>query len=384
MTINGDPVGPDPLDEEGHTAMVAELERLENVDPQPRSSASDLLRGHRGGEWILSAPDRVESLWGDGREVAWSKGEAFGIVGGDGSAKTTLAGNLIMRQTGVITEPLLGMTVLPRGRVLFIVQDRPEQARRSLKRLVGDQDRETLDAALTVIDWPIGPIDDNPSLIAELAAEHGADTVFIDSLKDVVLAPSSEESGLAFKRAYSEAIAAGVEVCFLHHDRKAGQDSKRRTLKLSDVYGSRFITAGAGSVIALNGGSGDPIIDLRHLKQPDEEVGPLRVLLDFTTGEMSISEGTDIVDVVNRGPDGITATDAARILYDTDSPTKPEKERARRKLTSLVDKQLIAVRKGTEKNEPDHYVTAVRVPDEPAQITLDERVHGGVHTGVSE
>jgi len=42
------------------------------------------------------------------------------------------------------------------------------------------------------------------------------------------------------------------------------------------------------------------------------------------------------------------------------------------------------VRKGTEKNEPDHYVTAVHVPDEPAQITLDERVHGGVHAEVSE
>ena len=35
MAIDGDPMGPDPLDEEGHSAMVAELERLENVDPQP-------------------------------------------------------------------------------------------------------------------------------------------------------------------------------------------------------------------------------------------------------------------------------------------------------------------------------------------------------------
>lgn len=347
----------------------------------PESAAVEPWRGHPGGEWILSASDRVESLWGTGREVAWPKGEAFGLVGPDGSGKTILAGNLIMRQTGIINEPLLGMTVLPRTRILYLAQDRPEQVRRSLKRLVGDADRETLNAALAIIDWPIGLIDDHPSLIAELAAEHGADTVYIDSLKDVVLAPSSEESGLAFKRAYSEAIAAGVEVCFLHHDRKAGQDSKRRILKLSDVYGSRFITAGAGSVIALNGGSGDPIIDLRHLKQPDEEVGPHRVLFDFETGELSLSKEINIVDAIRNSPEGITANDAARILYDTDNPTRSDKERARRKLNSHVDKQRLAVRKGTETNEPNHYVIAV---DEPDQTTLDRWVHDGVHAGVSE
>ena len=341
--------------------------------------------GHPGGEWILSASDRVKSLWGRGREVAWAEDEALIIVGADGSGKTILMGNLIMRQAGIITEPLLGMTVLPRGRVLYMAQDRPEQAKRSLKRLVGGTDREILDAALAVIDWPMGLIDEKPSLIAELAADHGADTVYIDSLGDVVVEPSGETSGLAIKRAYSEAIAAGVQVCILHHDRKTGPDSKRRILKLSDVYGSRFITTGAGSVIALNGGSGDPIIDLRHLKQPDEEVGPHRVLLDFETGEMSISQETDILEVIRASVDGVTANDAARILYETDKPTRSDKERARRKLQSLVGKGWLDVRPGMEKNEPDHYVVKTApVLDEPDQITFEEGVHGGVHAGVSE
>lgn len=343
----------------------------------------DPTQGHPGGEWILSAPDRAVSLWGSGREVAWPKGEAFIIVGGDGSGKTTLAGNLIMRQAGIVRTPLLGMTVLPRGRILYLAQDRPEQARRSLKRLVGHMDQETLDQALAVIDWPVQLIEDNPGLLAELASEHGADTLYIDSLKDVVSEPSGEVSGLAIKRAYAEAIAAGIEVCLLHHDRKAAGDSKRKVLKLSDVYGSRFITAGAGSVIALNGGSGDPIIDLRHLKQPDEEVGPLRVLLDFNTGEMSISEGTDLYAVLVSTPDGLSANDAARLLYETDKPTRREKERARRKLKALVGKGYAEVRPGVEKNEPDHFVAIVATVS-ATQLSLDEGVHGGVHAGVSE
>ncbi len=364
--------------------MAAELERLKKVEPQPRDSASDPTCGYPGGEWILSAPDRVESLWGTGREVAWPKDEPLVIVGPDGSAKTTILGNLIKRQAGVTTEPLLGMTVLPRTKILLVAQDRPEQARRSLKRQVNDADRETLNEALAIIDWPIGLIDKNPSLIAELAAEHGADTVYIDSLKDVVLAPSSEESGLAFKRALFEVIAAGVQICVTHHDRKAGPDSERRILKLSDVYGSRFITAGAGSVIALNGGSGDPIIDLRHLKQPDEEVGPHRVLLDFETGELSLSQETDLLEVIQRNTEGLTVIDAAQLLYETDSPSRKEKERARRKLNTLVGRGSVTVRKGTERNEPDHYEKGLRVPDETHQITLSEGVHGGVHAEVSE
>lgn len=340
------------------------------------SNYEDPSKGWPGGDWLLSAPDRVEALWGDDREVAWPKGEAFILVGGDGSGKTILAGNLLIRQAGIVTEPLFGMTIEPRERILYLAQDRPQQAKRSLKRLIGDLDRESLNERLAVVDWPIGLIDDDPERLVTLAREHGADTVYVDSLKDVVSEPSGEESGLAIKRAYAEAIAAGVEVCLLHHDRKAGAESKRKILKLADVYGSRFITAGAGSVVALNGGSGDPIIDLRHLKQPDEEVGPHRILLDFATGEMSIHEGTDILAVIVNTPEGLTANDAARVLYETDKPTRSDKERARRKLQSLADSGLVVKKPGVEKNEPDHYVKVVQ--------TLEPNLVEGVHAGVHE
>ena len=110
-----------------------------------------------------------------------------------------------------------------------------------------------------------------------------------------------------------------------------------------------------------------PSIDVRQLKQPDEEVGPHRVLLDFTTGEMSIHQGTDILGVILSTPEGLPAMDAARILYETEKPTRSEKERARRKLDSLVESGFLTVRKGIERNEPDHYVRVVQGFDQPVE-----------------
>lgn len=66
-------------------------------------------RGHPGGDWILSAPDTIRSVWGHGDEVAWPSGEAFILVGPDGTGKTVLAHNLILRQTGLIQTSLLGL-----------------------------------------------------------------------------------------------------------------------------------------------------------------------------------------------------------------------------------------------------------------------------------
>lgn len=177
-------------------------------------------------------------------------------------------------------------------------------------------------------------------------------------------------TGLAIRRAYSLCVAEGVETCLLHHDRKPGGESKRRILKLADVYGSRFITAGAGSVIALNGGSGDPIIELRQIKQPSAEVGPLRVSLDFTTGEMSIFEGSDIYGILRNAKNGTTANDAARLLYGTEAPTAKERERARRKLEGAVERDGAHKKPGDTANEPTRYFST--------EVTLTARLTEGV------
>jgi hypothetical protein len=50
------------------------------------------------------------------------------------------------------------------------------------------------------------------------------------------------------------------------------------------VYGSTWLTSGLGSVIVLDGKPGDPTVELRHLKQPAEPVGPLTLRHDHTAG----------------------------------------------------------------------------------------------------
>ena len=331
--------GPAPMTPAEWARFQAELARKPLLQPEPEP---DPFRARPGGSWIFDRPDTPPAIWGDGDEVAWAEGEALMVVGPDGTGKTVLAGNLVLRLLEIDTRPLLGLPVRPRRRILYLAQDRPSQAARAFRRLVGTIDRPTLDQRLRVIDWPIEQLDANPAGLLELAQDDDCDTVIVDSVKDVVAEPSSEKSGQAIKTGYQLAIASGVEVCLLHHDRKQIQDGRaRRLLKLADVYGSRFMVAGCGSVIALNDRSGDPVIELRHLKLPAAEVGPLRITFNFETGEIDLYEGGDLLAILASAKVGLTAQDAARQLYETDKPSYAERERARRKLKSLVGKGLV-------------------------------------------
>ena len=58
------------------------------------------------------------------------------------------------------------------------------------------------------------------------------------------------------------------------------------------------ITAGAGSVVLLWRQPGDAIIELVHLKQPAEEVGPLRFLHEQETGSVTIYEQADLAAIL--------------------------------------------------------------------------------------
>ena len=297
------PTNGPPMTAEERPRFYAELDKPD-LD-QAALSEDDPFTAHPGGDWIFDRPDQVPAIWGQGDEVAWAEDEAFMLAGSDGSGKTTLAHQLILRMIGLTTDPLLGLPVPPRNRTLYLALDRPSQAARAIKRLVGTGDRPALNERLKVIDWPIGLVDQDTDLLLNLARRHGADTVVVDSVKDCVKEPSSEVSGQALKVAYQTAIYAGYQICLLHHDRKQIQGGTgRRLMKLSDVYGSRWMVAGCGSVIALNGGSGDPVIDLRHLKQPSAEIGPLKVTFDFETGDVSLFEGGDLLAIVAAAKQG--------------------------------------------------------------------------------
>ena len=96
----------------------------------------------------------------------------------------------------------------------------------------------------------------------------------------------------------------------------------------------------------LWGEPGDLIVELRHLKQPADEVGPFRVVHDHGRGATTIHEHVDLETVLETTRFGLTVKDAARVLFESDDPRANEIEKARRKLERLVERNLAERRDG--------------------------------------
>jgi replicative DNA helicase len=133
-------------------------------------------------------------------------------------------------------------------------------------------------------------------------------------------------------------MANGLELLVLHHQRKGQGDNKKPTA-IDDVYGSTFITGGMGSVVLVWGQPGDLLVELTHLKQPAEPVGPWKLLHDHSAGITSLQGQVDLLALV-RTSNGLTAEGAARTLYETDKPKPNEIEKARRQLEKFVARGL--------------------------------------------
>lgn len=293
-----------------------------------------------GGSWILDAPDELEARWGAGSEVLWPCGEPLVIAAPPGVGKTTLAVQVVAAMIGVGPSEVLGLPVKPADRVLYLAMDRPRQIQRAMRRVVTEEHRQALDERLVV--WQGPPPQDlaaDPHALEVLAANAGADVVVVDSLKDAAVKLSDDEVGGKVNRAVQNAVTAGIDVLALHHQRKGQHGSKPTTLE--DVYGSTWITAGAGSVVLLWGQAGDLVVELTHLKQPAETVGPLRILHDHAAGTSSVVDGVDLVALAAGSEFGLTVRDAARAIFEKDEPTRNEAEKARRRLDRLAESGVL-------------------------------------------
>ncbi|MCF6745104.1 AAA family ATPase [Blastococcus sp. KM273128] len=301
-----------------------------------RTAPEQKTRLRPGGGFILDAPDTVPAVWGEGDDVLWARGEALMLVGGPGVGKTTVAGQLVRGRLGLASD-VLGLSVRAgRRRVLYLAMDRPQQIARGLRRLFTAEERHRLDERLSVwVGPPPADLAQSTHTLVELAQSADADTVVIDSLKDAALGLTDDQVGAAYNRARQLVIAAGIEVLELHHQVKRGANGTAPNT-LADVYGSAWLTAGAGSVVLLAGSAGDSIVELRHLKQPAGDVGPLRVIHDHTAGTSSIWHGTDLLAMVCAAPAGLTAKAAAQALFSTDKPSPSDEQKARRRLDALV------------------------------------------------
>jgi len=302
-----------------------------------------------GATFLLDLPEGVPAVWGAGTDVLWAEGEALLIAGPPGVGKTTLISHVLVSMLGIGDPRVLGLPVAPARKVLYLAMDRPQQIARALSRHVRAEHRTILAEHLIV--WkgpPPADLAKHPSTLLALAEQAGADVVVLDSLKDAAIGLSEDEVGAGYNRARQLLLAHGVEVVELHHTRKPGPGATS-TPSLSDVYGSTWITSGAGSVLLLSGEPGDPIVDMRHLKQPSGEVGPYRLLHDQDTGAMTVEHSADLfaIAAASKG-DGLTAKRAAVAVFEKDTPTRAQIEKVRRKLDRLVKAGLLVREDGQE------------------------------------
>lgn len=322
-------------------AAAADLATLASNAPGVKS------RIEKGGSFLLDIPEIPPAIWGRDREILWARGEALVIAGPQGTGKTTIAGQLLRAALGLSPE-VLGYPVRPcTNRVLYLAMDRPEQAKRCLGRMFSESEREFLEECLAF--WSGPPTDDvaaHPEVLLSMVRQADADVVFVDSIKDAAIGLSKDEVGAGYNRARQMVLADGRQIVELHHTVKGSADSPPKNI--NGVYGSTWITSGAGSVVMLWGEPGDPIVDFLHLKQPMEEVGPLRIKHDRDTGMSSVwyDEDADVIALARRcKTTGLTLSEAAECLYRSEirdgRASNSQREKARRVLQRHVQGGLL-------------------------------------------
>ncbi|UWS73530.1 AAA family ATPase [Streptomyces noursei] len=311
------------------------------------SGAGRLSRYITNGWDFVTKAAETHPIWGTPDQTAWASGESLMIVGPPGVGKTTLTHQVVFARIG-LAGSVLGMPVVPGKRVLYLAIDRPTQIARTLARGVLDEHKAALRERLAVWQGPLpAALDKEPDLLADLAAAHQADTLVIDSLKDAVSTMVDDALAVAYNNARGRALQNGVEVLELHHQRKSGAETpKAQRPSLDQVYGSTWLTSGAGSVLFINGKPGDLAVTIHHLKLATGEVGPLQVIHDHEHGTSTVDPTLDPVTLLRAAGNGLTVRELAEVLCGEPEPGRAEVEKARRHLERLVKAGLATKAEG--------------------------------------
>lgn len=334
-----------PLDSQLEGVRV-DLNRI--VDTDAGAAVHERLMS--GGTFVAGAELGPGPLHGDGDDVLHAAGEPTLVVARTGLGKSTYAQNYLLHRVALRIEPWLGLPVAPlpiNRSILYIAADRPRQIQRSLRRMVSTIDYPILDEG--VLFWR-GPlpflINQDPLRLAafvralEVSTKRQFDEVVLDSLKDVAVDLAKDEGGSAVAVALARLVADDRNVLVLHHERKGERIAKKVPGSIDDIYGSQFLGACAGNVIYLYGEPGAHILTLHHLKQSSDQVGPLTIRHDHTTGRLDLESSPNLLAVLRRRPQGMTAKDACLTLYGDENPSANTIEKARRRLDRLVNDGL--------------------------------------------
>lgn len=329
------PVGADHDADEHRASIDALIVAVDNTSPMNVSAAARESHLVSGDTFVLDEDTTMVPRWGTSSAPLWARGESLMIVAPPGAGKTTVAVQLVEALIGAGTGHVLGLPITPASRVLYLAMDRPRQIARAMSRRFSDIHRQILRDRLVVHRGPLlSDLAQVPDQFVTLARKAGADVVVVDSLKDACAKLTDDESGSMVNRAIQYANAADIDVLVLHHQRKGQAGAKPTTL--ADVYGSTWLTAGAGSVVLLWGEAGSEIVELIHLKQPADAVGPWTVEHDHHTGLSSVTRGFDALAYLNGHP-GCTVAQAAQSEHGAvQKPGSAPFKRTERKLRRLV------------------------------------------------
>ncbi|MEH0841632.1 AAA family ATPase [Micromonospora sp. CPCC 205711] len=305
---------------------------------------------------LFDLPDETPAVWGKGSEVLMAEGESLMIAGPTGVGKTTVAGQLIRGRLGLDSE-FLGLPIKSSDQnVLWLMMDRPQQIMRSIKRQFSPSERDLISQKLKRWIGP-PPVDFalDKDVIVRMAKKANADFVVVDSVKDAALGLAKDEVGAAYNRTRQRALAEGIQLLELHHTKKTGANGDPPN-NLEGIYGSGFLTNGAGSVILIWGEAGDPIVEFKHLKQPADIVGQgWKLHHDPESGKTVVGGTVNLLELVNSSVNGITALDGAKAMFETAKPTSAQKEKARRILNKLESEGRVFASEPTNKTEAVRY-----------------------------
>lgn len=308
--------------------------------------AARRLRLLDGWTFLAEDDEADEMIWGQVQNpggglpgVMWAPGEPMMLFGGNGVFKSTLSHLLVFARLGLLGPDgrpradhrriapddhpddwgaVLGMPVRPMDpacTVVYLAGDRPRQIRRAMRRHRRDWMADTLRDHLIVHDGPLPfELTAGKDALADMAQERKGSDIFVDSLKDYCPKPSDDESANGYNRSRQECIARGMQWVEDHHNRKM-QQGQKPTNAIDDVYGSRWLTAGAGSVVSMwVDEEGSTAVHVKQVKSPGEFVPELEVRVHKADGTMGASVHLDpVAQIRAAGTAGITVADYARM-----------------------------------------------------------------------